>query len=94
MKYPDFEGDQPCAEIGGEFFYLESGAESLIMQPILKQMCFGCPYLDECRDYSIRHEKYGYWGGMSSIERRQYRRKNNILLEEPSSFVHVQEMAS
>jgi len=44
----------------------------------LRQTCANCPVLTKCRDWAVKHEDYGFWGGMSTYERRVYREENNI----------------
>ena len=45
--------------------------------------CAKCPVLDQCRDYAIWHEEYGFWGGMSEGERASYREANGITMIVP-----------
>lgn len=36
-----------------------------------KQVCSGCPVIDECRRHALQvHEQYGVWGGLSEEERQ------------------------
>jgi hypothetical protein len=51
--------------------------------PTLRKLCANCDVLDKCRDWAIKHEDWGFWGGMSMYERRQYRKKYNIRLDQP-----------
>ena len=35
-----------------------------------KQICAGCPVIDNCRQHALQaHETYGVWGGLSEDER-------------------------
>lgn len=36
-------------------------------------VCSGCAVLEQCRDYGIRYEANGIWGGLTETE-REYRR--------------------
>lgn len=49
--------------------------------PVAKAICFSCEILDVCRDWGIKHEEYGIWGGMSPSERKRYRSKHKIVLK-------------
>lgn len=40
---------------------------------VLKPRCLSCPVLQECATYSIVHEEFGFWGGMTEIERESIR---------------------
>jgi hypothetical protein len=51
--------------------------------PQLRKICEECDVLEKCRDWAIKHEEYGFWGGMSTYERRKYRKKYAIRLEQP-----------
>lgn len=85
-KYPAFDGSQNCASVGTVLFFPEDnlGRCSLVNDEIkaaLIQVCSNCSFLTECATYAINHEEYGFWGGMSAKERRDYRRKYGIVLE-------------
>ena len=77
-------GAEPCSQVDPEIFYEEVGAFALQLEPTLKEICSGCPILSECREYAIKHEKYGFWGGMTVQERHRERRRRNIFVESPS----------
>jgi hypothetical protein len=51
--------------------------------PQLRKICGSCDVLDKCREWAIKHEEWGFWGGMSVYERRQWRKKYNIKIEQP-----------
>jgi hypothetical protein len=51
--------------------------------PQLRKICGECDVLNKCRDWGIKHEEWGFWGGMSVYERRQWRKKYNIKLQQP-----------
>ena len=38
----------------------------------LRQICLSCPIWKECLTYAMKHEDYGVWGGMTSIERYSF----------------------
>jgi hypothetical protein len=77
-------GSEPCAQIDPEMFFEESGAQSARNIPILRELCSTCPILDECREHGIRHEEFGFWGGMPKKERARERRRRGITLDSPS----------
>lgn len=51
--------------------------------PILRKVCANCDVFNKCRDWAIKHEDWGFWGGMSMYERRKYRKLHGIKLEQP-----------
>lgn len=46
----------------------------------LRRVCLTCPVVQECREYAISHELYGFWGGMTAIERQSERVLRGITL--------------
>lgn len=77
---PDLSGAL-CAQMDGDLFYDDyiaydfktdwgyyvSTAPKQHAQ--LRRTCLSCPVVQECREYAITHELYGFWGGMTAMER-------------------------
>jgi len=63
-------------------FYPESGKT---VTEEVKRLCARCPVKDKCLDHALVHEKYGYWGGTTEIQRATMRRKLNIIYRSPQS---------
>lgn len=68
--------DPLCATIGSDLFYPEKNASHHAIQA--KLVCQSCHLLNACRDYAVRYETQGVWGGMTPRERAAYRRNHNI----------------
>lgn len=49
----------------------------------IKQLCDGCPFQADCADWGIRHERHGWWGGLSEVERKTIRARRGIRLQPP-----------
>jgi len=79
-------GSEPCSEIDPEMFFIEQAETLMQALPFLRQLCHGCPILDECREHAVLHEEYGFWGGLTVEERRQERRRRGIVLESVSRY--------
>jgi hypothetical protein len=47
---------------------------------LAKSICRDCVVRVQCLSYGLYHESYGIWGGATERERRQMRRKLNILM--------------
>jgi WhiB family redox-sensing transcriptional regulator len=47
---------------------------------VRKSLCGTCEVFQECREYAIRHEEFGYWGGLGERERRHIRSQRGIRL--------------
>lgn len=43
-------------------------------------VCNGCAVLEQCRDYGIRNEANGIWGGLTETEREHRRVELGIIL--------------
>jgi WhiB family redox-sensing transcriptional regulator len=81
-----------CDGIETDYFYptnhtsKDPGAAKDNLEPLpqeyLKRLCENCLVLDECREWAIKHEAYGYWGGMTPSQRKAFRQKHKIRYEE------------
>jgi hypothetical protein len=45
-----------------------------------KKMCGECPVRAQCAEYALKYEEHGIWGGLSSTERREARKRLRIPL--------------
>lgn len=45
----------------------------------VRPLCAGCEFLRECREYAIRYDVQGFWGGMSQTERKAERKRLGIV---------------
>jgi WhiB family redox-sensing transcriptional regulator len=43
-----------------------------------KKVCVSCPVVDQCLDYSLVHEPFGIWGGMTERQREVMRRETGL----------------
>ena len=69
--------DAACKGIATSLFYEDK------VSPQLKALCEYCPIAEQCRDWALRHEKFGYWGGTTEAQRVVERRKREITLLSP-----------
>lgn len=81
MRYPEFDGAEPCASVGTEHFFVETS--SVTAANAAKDVCQGCHSFDVCLEWAIHHESYGVWGGTTGSERRELRRRMNVILVDP-----------
>lgn len=91
MRYPDFDGSQACASVGVDQFYVESSSPQSSRDA--KAVCCGCHFIDACLEWALVHETYGVWGGTTSHERRELRRRRNIIVDDPLKFVSPSDKA-
>lgn len=40
-----------------------------------RPVCARCPVANDCLEWAIAHNEYGYWGGMSENERQALKRR-------------------
>lgn len=92
QKYPEYDGTQHCASWNTELFYDEPRAindkrynDTLTM---LRAVCVDCPFYNECLVWSLHHEKYGFWAGLTRKERDDIRKKKNIKFLDPVTNVY------
>lgn len=86
MKYPAFTGDEPCRSVGTDSYYPDE--TSRIDNAVLKNLCVNaCAMYAECYEWSLHHEGWGFWAGMTNGERRAVRRTRNIIYSDPMSHV-------
>jgi len=95
VKYPDYTGDEACAEIGVEFFYLDehSGTPKNMLK-MFKEMCIQCPIYDDCLEWAVRHERHGLWAGTTPRTRSNMRYNRGIMIETPDYWVFQDRSAS
>ena len=100
LLVPDFTG-AACAGMDGDMFYddmiVSESAKEYGMytstapkqHAMLRRVCANCPVKVECAEFAIKHERFGFWGGLTAMERHSIRSIKNILLEEITYDVPV-----
>jgi hypothetical protein len=93
--------DAACAGMDGDMFYDDMVVSESVtdygyytstapkQHAMLRRVCANCPVKIECADFAIKHERFGFWGGLTAMERHSIRSMNNILLEEITYDVPV-----
>lgn len=72
-----------CAQVGnGEFWFPEAGHGTASEVILARSICGQCVHQAECAEWGIRYERFGIWGGLTEIDRKNIRRKRNIILQE------------
>lgn len=70
----DFRTQAACAGSDPRSWYPGRG-EAL---DVLRRLCEGCPVVVDCLAWSLRHERYGVWGGVGEAGRQRIRRTYGI----------------
>ena len=83
MSRGPWEFEEPlCAEVGVEIFYTddkdEKKVESMSTYAMANSICKKCPHKNECAEWAIKHELFGFWGGLSPKERTNIRRDKRM----------------
>lgn len=83
MSRRPWEFEEPlCAEVGVEIFYTddkdERKVDSMNKYNMAKSICKKCPHKEECADWGIKNELFGFWGGLSPKERNIIRKHKRI----------------
>lgn len=77
LERPAFDGTQKCAGMDTEIFYpiefLDRGEARVI-----EKFCNNCSFKQECFEWALVHEAYGFWGGTTPPDRERIRRANKI----------------
>jgi WhiB family transcriptional regulator, redox-sensing transcriptional regulator len=56
------------AEADAVFFHAERGEKARAKTAAAKVICWGCPVIDDCREWGITNEVWGVWGGLDATE--------------------------
>ena len=83
MSRGPWEFEEPlCAEVGVEIFYTddkdEKKLESMSTYAMANSICKKCPHKNECAEWAIKNELFGFWGGLSPKERTNLRRDKRM----------------
>ena len=71
----EWQFDGACRTVDSEVFFSpesERGLRRTEREDRAKQVCAGCPVVEQCRAFALQtREAYGVWGGMSAGERQR-----------------------
>lgn len=77
----EWQADAACKSIGTEIFYSSEHAPNQVPFASLAKVCGACPVKSECLNHAVKHEEFGYWGGVSESGIRHLRKRRGIRLE-------------
>lgn len=86
VRIPVWDGTEPCSNYEWQLFYDDNRSTEYKQKKKLEKLvsiCMSCHRLEECSDYAIKHERYGFWAGMTEKQRIDYRKRNNIVCVRP-----------
>jgi hypothetical protein len=73
----DFQEHGACRERPDLNFFPPKGANWKTYKA-LTDCCAGCPVLDDCREWGLRFEHYGVWGGLTERGRQMERKAREL----------------
>lgn len=74
-----------CAQTDPELFFPENFSSPYETHTVLK-LCSNCPVFVECRKYSLEHDVYGWWAGLTRVERKQIQKERGIAAKRIPGF--------
>jgi WhiB family redox-sensing transcriptional regulator len=85
----DWQMRGACRGMDSAFFFHpegERGSARVSREARAKQVCQGCPVLEQCRRHALAvEEPYGVWGGLSESERDEIVRGRTRTMRLPST---------
>ena len=70
VNTPNWTGEEACLAVEDlDFFFSEFALDIALA----KDICAECPMIAACRDYAMKHENHGVWGGLSADDRFKLR---------------------
>lgn len=79
--YPKWKDRPACEGTDTELWFNEDDKPTYQQYATLKKICKGCPVRQQCLDYALKHDVFGFWGGTTPRERQRIRGKLNIKCE-------------
>lgn len=78
IKAPYFDGTQPCAQVGGDFFFPDNAAEMGAIKPFIVKLCDSCEFKKACLAYAMKYDVVGFWAGTSYRQRELTRKASGL----------------
>ena len=80
-------GQAKCRGMDTKLFFpsdeKKNGSSPRHYAPEAIEACKSCPVLEQCQEWAVLHEAYGYQGGLTPAQRARVRSRLNIILWEP-----------
>ena len=86
-KAPAFDGSQPCAQSDPDIFFPDDFDDQASKTKQAKLVCNSCTFIADCLDYALKTEMVGIWGGTTTYERKEMRKRRNIKTESLAKFM-------
>jgi WhiB family redox-sensing transcriptional regulator len=91
-KYEEIKWEQgECYGSGTDLFYSveeERKTSNNIYISAVRSICARCPIFTDCLTYAFAHEKYGVWGGLTSMERKSVK-ESRFTLQKQRAFADL-----
>lgn len=70
VNLPAVTGNEACLPVEDPDIFFSDFALDIALA---KDICAECPMIQSCRNYAMKHEDYGVWGGLTAGERFKLR---------------------
>lgn len=70
-----------CRGMSANDFHPDKKGPGVFKQEVI-DACNNCIVRYECAEWAIQYEEHGYWGGMTSYQRRHERARRNIFVRD------------
>jgi hypothetical protein len=72
-----------CAQVGGDYWFPETGDDTdydYSNLQVAKRICGNCAHRIECAEWGIHNERHGIWGGLTAQQLRIIRKRRGIVV--------------
>ena len=84
MPLFEFASKGLCREHENKVWFPTRGHAGKVAALEAKKVCDSCPVLSDCREWGLRYERFGVWGGMTPNERWDERKRIKLDVIEPT----------
>ena len=85
MDNDDWRNRASCRKTDKKHFYAHEEGDRLPIPEFVIALCLQCPVNQQCLDYALKYEGYGYWAGTTAKERREIRQAKGIVINRSDS---------
>jgi WhiB family redox-sensing transcriptional regulator len=72
-----------CYRTDTSVFYQQESARGISVSERAISLCLSCTVSEQCLNYALKHEDYGFWAGTTAKDRKRIRLELGIELRRP-----------
>lgn len=80
-NYPKWKDRPACEGTDTEDWFNDDDKPTYLNYATLQRICKGCPVRQQCLDYALKHDVFGFWAGTTPRERMKMRTRLKIKCE-------------